>query len=349
MNAVLYLPGLGYYRSGAQKFGAGGDFITAPDISPHFTRCLADFLITCAPQQHYLEVGAGNGVLAAGLLQAMASQNCLPEQYLILEVSEELRHRQMQTISEYLRDDAIRRVTWIDDFPDDFDGVVFANELLDAMPVRRFQIHNETVYEQFVVADETELGFEYQVADEPRLKRRVADLDNQYRLAEAGDYLSEVNFIAEDWIRTLGSKLHSALVLLIDYGYPRSAYYHPQRRLGTLMCHYQHKAHPEPLILPGIQDITAHVDFTAIADAALDVDMDVLGFTTQAHFLMDNGLLTHLDESEHTSTDFVRSASDIKRLTLPGEMGEQFKVLALGKQWRGSIRGFETHDMRHLL
>jgi len=348
MNAVLFTPRLGYYRCGTEKFGAAGDFITAAEISPLFAHCLANFKsqLTCA--NNILEVGAGSGKLAAGILGWLSQHNALPDHYFILEVSEELRQRQLQTLREVVPS-YIEQVVFLDDLPEQFDGLVLANELLDAMPVRRFRLKDNVVYEQFVCLREGVLCYEDVRRDDARLHQRVEQLSKEYGIDSVDGYLSEINFVAEDWIRTLGERLHAAVVLLIDYGYPRSSYYHPQRSTGTLMCHFRHRAHPDPLILPGVQDITAHIDFTAMADAALEAGMDVAGFTTQGYYLMNMGLLGVLDEEQHHSREYMLLANEVKKLTLPGEMGEHFKVLCLSKGLDDTIPGFATHDLRHLL
>ena len=346
MQAALYQPGLGYYRAGTQKFGAQGDFTTAPEQSGLFAECLARFVMQTPMAGLLLEVGAGSGLLAARLLNALAAQGCLPEKYFILELSAELRARQQATLAEHAPD-YLERVQWLDDLPDNFSGVVLANELLDAMPVRRFRLRNGQVFEQHVAWCDGVLCCRDVPAADVRLLDRIATLREQSSIAEAGDYLSEVNFMAEDWLRTLGNKLDRAVVLLIDYGYPRSAYYHAQRSGGTLMCHYRHHAHPDPLILVGLQDITAHIDFTAMADAALAAGMQVNGFTTQAHFLMNLGLLDLAPAQDDYQQ--VKRNSEIKQLTLPNQMGEQFKVMALSKNCDAPVPGFATHDLRHLL
>lgn len=348
MEAALYQPELGYYRCGTEKFGANGDFITAPEISPLFARCLADFAIQAGAGDAILEVGAGSGKLAAHILLQLQQQHAAPEHYWILEVSTELRLRQRETIKR-LCPLMLDRVQWLDDIPDGFVGVVLANELLDAMPVRRFRIRGQRLFEQYVAWCDGLLCFRDEPLADVRLIDRIATLREQTSLGEVDNYLSEVNFMAEDWLRTLGRKLQQGVVLLIDYGYPRSAYYHAQRSAGTLMCHYQHRAHPDPLILPGLQDITAHIDFTAMADAALEGGMEIAGFTTQGHFLLNMGLLalagrTGVDERERLAVN-----NEIKRLTLDTEMGEQFKVLACSKRYDGVVPGFGHHDLRHML
>ena len=348
MNACLYLPQLGYYRCGTEKFGAGGDFITAAEESPLFAHCLARFKSRVACANQILEVGAGSGKLAAGILAWLAQHNALPDHYFILELSPELRRRQQQTLSASVPK-LLERVVWLDDIPDQFSGLVIANELLDAMPVKRFRRKDGKLYEQYVTWRDGVLCYEDVLASDPRLQARVDELIAAGHIDANSPYLSEVNFVAEDWLRTLGEKLHAGVVLLLDYGYPRNAYYHAQRQMGTLMCHFRHHAHPDPLILPGIQDITAHIDFTAMADAALDVGMEIAGFTTQGYFLMNMDVLNALDVQQSHTAQYVQLANEVKKLTLPGEMGEKFKVLALSKGLEVELPGFESHDLRHLL
>lgn len=348
MNTALFAPQLGYYRCGTEKFGAAGDFITAAEISPLFARCLAKFKTQLDCANNILEVGAGSGKLAAEILRWLAKDNALPDRYFILELSEELRQRQLQTIRATVPE-YIDKVVFLNDIPEQYDGLVLANELLDAMPVRRFRLMGDKVYEQFVAWRDGVLCYEDVISNDTRLQQRVDELIQQCQINTSRNFLSEINFMAEDWIKTLGDKMHAAVVVLIDYGYPRSSYYHTQRSAGTLMCHFQHRAHPDPLILPGVQDITAHVDFTAMADAALQAQMDVVGFTTQGYFLLNMGLLDALDPEAHQSREYVMLANEVKKLTLPGEMGEHFKVLCLSKGLDGTIPGFEMHDLRHLL
>lgn len=353
MQTALFEPALGYYRCGTEKFGAMGDFITAPESSPLFGQCLARFIQQIKLANNVLEVGAGSGLLAVSILKALAAQSALPESYYILELSAELRERQRQNIQAELPE-YIDQLVWLDTLPDAFSGVVIANELLDAMPVTRFKMDDNQVFEEYVVCNEDELSFCYEPTSDQRLLARIDELKQQTSIAETGPYHSEVNFIAEDWIRSLADGIESAVVLIIDYGYLRNAYYHSQRHMGTLMCHYQHRAHPDPLILTGIQDITAHVDFTAMADAALESGMEVVGFTTQAHFLLNLDLLGLLDARQQETgqedlRNYLQAAGEVKRLTLPGEMGESFKVMAFSKNYKDDVFGFEQHDIRHLL
>jgi len=347
MQAALYQPELGYYRSGTEKFGVAGDFITAPEISPLFARCLAQFAVETGVGQTILEVGAGSGKLAAHILDAL-SQYGTGLDYWILEVSAELRQRQRETIRTVCPQ-MLERVQWLDDIPDGFAGVVIANELLDAMPVRRFRVRNQQLFEQYVDWCDGLLCYRDVPLGDVRLIDRIASLREQTSLADAENYFSEVNFMAEDWLTTLGKKLQQGIVLLIDYGYPRSAYYHVQRSSGTLMCHYQHRAHPDPLILPGLQDITAHIDFTAMADAALEGGMEIAGFTTQGHFLLNLGVLEMAAKAGPSEAQRLAANNEVRQLTLETEMGEQFKVMACSKNTDQRVPGFEHNDLRHLL
>ena len=360
MNLALYAPGLGYYSAGLKKFGRQGDFITAPEISPLFSQCLA---IQCihimqqSGQTTILEAGAGSGVMAVDIMLELERQNSLPQHYLILELSAELRDRQKQAIQEKIPHLA-NRFSWLDQLPSKpFDGIIIANELLDAMPVHLLKLTGGQVYERFVALDQQQhLIWRDEVPDNPRLlsiareiqqlHQSMADLnDNPQR-----DYISEVNLLAMDWLKSIADILHRGAVLLVDYGYTEREYYHPQRFMGTLMCHYQHHRHEDPFYLPGMQDITAHVNFSRIARTAEDSGLQVCGFTTQAHFLMAGGLVDltrDLDPSE--VVHFSETARQIKMLTLPEEMGELFKVILLAKGKPLSLPAFQFQDFSHRL
>lgn len=352
MQAALYEPGLGYYQCGTQKLGAQGDFITAPEMSDLFAQCLVEFYLHSLPGFPVLEVGAGSGRLALSILAELHAQNCLPEKYYILELSSELRQRQYQTIKDH-NAELLQHVHWLDGLPEGFSGLVLANELLDAMPLRRFCKSTQGWSELFVARQGNQFALqEYPLRDD-RLRQRIEDIKRQSTMDQAEEYCSEVNFIAEDWLKTLGGSLQQAVILLIDYGYPREVYYHAQRSAGTLRCHYQQHAHDDALIMPGIQDITAHIDFTAIADAALEAGMQIEGFATQAHFLLNLGLLERINPESAAQAEqlpgFLQRTGEIKKLTLPGEMGENFKVMAISHQYNGELPGFHHNDIRHLL
>ncbi|MDZ7804764.1 class I SAM-dependent methyltransferase [Thiohalophilus sp.] len=349
MQAALYTPGLGYYAAGSSKFGAAGDFVTAPEISPLFAWCLADAvlpLLKTLPQQSVLEAGAGSGILAARLLQRWQEQECLPQHYYILELSADLRERQRRQFEIHCPS-LLPNVQWLDAWPEDFEGIVLANELLDAMPVHRVHKREGRWYEQTVGFEQDAFITQEQPLSDTLLQQQLAQIEAEQPLPD--DYLTEINLNAGQWIRTLGENIHQSVVLLLDYGYPRSEYYHPQRQRGTLMCHYRHRAHDDPFVYPGLQDITAHVDFTDIADNALAAGFGVAGYTTQAHFLLDNGLLQKLEQQSLDEAEYQRQVSQVRQLTLPQEMGEIFKVMLLNKGCQVLPTGFSGRDLRHQL
>ena len=328
MQLALHAPGLGYYSAGSRKLGKDGDFITAPETSPLFARCLARAsqpLLQSLPQRHVLEVGAGSGIMAAGVLNELAALNCEPESYTILELSADLKQRQAELLQQHAP-----LVNWCDSLPENFTGVVLANELLDAMPVHRVVWEGGKLQECYVAWQEEHFVWQAGPLSNPRLQARFDEILS--RLGELPDgYITEINLAAEDWINTLGANMQQGMLLLIDYGFAQHEFYHPQRMQGTLMCHYRHRAHGDPLILVGLQDITAHVDFTAMADSALAAHLQVAGYTTQAHFLLGSGLTELVAEVEAGAAQQLDLANQVKRLTLPHEMGELFKVMALTK------------------
>ena len=346
MELALYAPGLGYYSAGSRKFGEAGDFVTAPELSSLFSRCLARQcreVLERIDGGDILEFGAGSGTMAADILAELAALDCLPGRYRILELSAELRERQQQTITE--RVPALAdRVQWLDGLPEPgFRGVVLANEVLDAMPVHRFRITGGEPRELFVAWDGE--GFSLEEREpEGVLKERLQHLQSEYSLDDG--YESELNLRAEDWVRSLGDFLEQGVALLIDYGFAAGEFYHPQRHRGTLMCHYRHRAHDDALILVGLQDITAHVDFTAVGEAALAAGLSVRGYTGQANFLIGNGLTELLAGTQGDARQQLTLAAQVKRLTMPGEMGELFKVMALARGWDGPLQGFALRDER---
>ena len=346
MQLALHAPGLGYYSAGSRKLGKDGDFITAPETSPLFSRCLARAIqpvLQSLPQRHVLEVGAGSGVMAAGVLNELAALNCKPDSYTILEVSADLKQRQTETLQLHTP-----LVNWRDSLPDNFTGIVLANELLDAMPVHRVVWAQGKLQECYVAWQEDRFVWQAGPLSDPRLLPRFDEIIN--RLGDLPDrYLTEVNLAAEDWIYTLGTNMQQGLLLFIDYGFAQHEFYHPQRTQGTLMCHYRHRAHADPLILVGLQDITAHIDFTAMADSALAADMNVAGYTTQAHFLLGSGLTDLVAQIEGDAAQQLELANQVKRLTLPQEMGELFKVMALTKNLGINMPGFMLRDLRNSL
>ena len=350
MELALYAPGLGYYTAGSRKLGAGGDFVTAPEVSSLFGRCLArqcSQVLDQLSEACILEFGAGTGKLAADLLMELAALGRLPDNYLILELSPDLRQRQQAILAERVPE-LLPRVQWLDRLPQRFQGLMLGNELLDAMPVQRFRIGRGGFQEEFVTWRD---GFVPEYADvaTPGLTEALMRLREQ-RLAVAEGYASEVNLRVGPWVKAVSDSLVAGAVFLIDYGYPRSEYYHPQRSMGTLMCHYRHRAHPDPFRFVGLQDITAHVDFSAVAEAARAAGLAVQGYTTQAFFLLGCGLDRLLADSDPADSEVhLRLVQEVRRLTLPTEMGESFKVIALTRGIEGLLVGFSLRDLRDRL
>ncbi len=345
MEAALYAPGLGYYSAGAHKLGEGGDFTTAPELSPLFSRCLArqaQEVLAALGGGSVLEFGAGTGAMAEAILDELTRLDTLPERYLILEVSPDLRQRQRARLARFGA-----RVTWIDAPPPAFRGVVLANEVLDAMPVHRLELTKVGVFEQGVTWQDERFAWDRRPVANPALVERAERIA---RLTEGvTPYRTEVNLAAEGWVADLGRWLERGVALLIDYGFPEHEFYHPQRHQGTLMCHYRHHAHDDPFVYPGLQDLTAHVDFSAIARAALEAGLEVAGYTAQAFFLLGQGLEGMLQEAQGDEQAYLALAQQVKRLTLPSEMGELFKVMALARGLDALLSGFALHDRRPTL
>ncbi len=348
MHAVLYAPGLGYYTSGARKLGVGGDFVTAPELTPLFGRTLAAQAAEVLAELgtgEIVEVGPGSGVLAADLLDALAEERALPERYLLLEVSPELRQRQRELLAARVPG-VMPRVVWIDTLPERWRGVVIANELLDAVPAQLVARRGGDWFERGVTID---AGARFAFHDRPLALGPLHDMA-QRRFPAHGDYASELNPTSEALVAELGRRCERGLLLLIDYGFPAAEYYHPQRDAGTLMAHYRHHALADPFFCPGLTDITAHVDFSAMARAGVAAGLTVAGFATQAQFLLACGLLGALARcGEPESARYLRAANAVQRLTSPAEMGELFKVLALTRGLDLELLGFRDGDRSHRL
>ncbi|HEU0187218.1 MAG TPA: class I SAM-dependent methyltransferase [Gallionellaceae bacterium] len=340
MELALYAPGLGYYSAGARKLGAEGDFITAPELSPLFGRTLArqvaDIMAQSAPL--VLELGAGSGKLAVDLLSELERLGSLPERYAILEVSPDLRSRQHELLQQRVPHLA-GRVHWLDALPDQLDGVIVGNEVLDALPVHLLHWTDSRILETGVSCE----GDRFVWAE--RLPQSPALLEIAQQIMVPDDYVSEISLTARGLVSSLCDRLRSGALLFIDYGFGAREYYHPQRSSGTLMCHYRHHAHDDPFFLPGLQDITAHVDFTAIAESAIDHGASLLGYTSQAHFLLNCGITDLLGEtSAENVRDYLPLSTQLQKLTSPAEMGELFKVIALGKGLENTLRCFGAGD-----
>ena len=348
MAETLYAPGLGYYAAGARKFGAAGDFVTAPEMTPLFGQALAQQLaaVMAASQGRILEVGAGSGRLAADLLAELERLGCLPDSYGILDLSGDLRQRQGQTLAAAVPH-LLPRVEWLDRLPPAFSGAVVGNELLDAMPVHLVVWREDGIHERGVAVD---AGGAFTWADRPaagRVLAAAAEIAGQCDLPPG--FLGEIGLAAQAWAADWGRILESGSVLLIDYGFPRREFFHAQRSSGTLMCHYRHQAHTDPFWLPGLQDITAHVDFTAIIAAAHGAGLELQGYTSQGQFLLNCGILDHLGRLPPDSPAYIRAAGAVNKLLMPHEMGELFKVIAVGRGVVTPLPGFLRGDQSYRL
>jgi len=330
MEIALHEPGLGYYSGGAAKLGRGGDFVTAPELSPLFGRTLARQLRQLlAPGEAVLELGAGSGALAQTLVEELACP------YWILETSAELRDRQRRRLGE--------RARWIERLPREFRGVMIANEVLDAIPAHAVAWRASGIAERGVCKNEAELAW----AERPARGELLAAAS---AIEVPAPYESEIGLAAAAWVRALGASLARGAILLIDYGFPRREYYHPQRAMGTLMCHYRHHAHGDPFWLPGLQDITVHVDFSAMRDAGELAGLDTLGFASQAQFLVNCGITEVLGAEDPSQTRrYAPLAASSNLLPSPAEMGELHKVLALGRGVAQPLLGFASGERSHVL
>jgi SAM-dependent MidA family methyltransferase len=352
MHQALYAPGLGYYSAGATKFGAEGDFVTAPELSPLFSQCLAQ---QCAQVLQeigattVLELGAGQGTMAAAMLLEFESLDALPDDYYILETSADLRERQQALISQQAGH-LLERVTWLDRAPPEpIRGVIVANEVADALPVNRFVIDEtqaDRVSELGVTWQDDKFAYSVRPARGVLLKNLLPVLQ-QENLSLAHGYTSELSQRLPAWIASIADWLDQGVVLLFDYGFSRADYYHADRGEGTLRCYYRHRMHDDPFVWPGLQDITAWVDFTLLAESAAAAGLDVAGYTTQAQFLLASGITERLERmSDLAQQQRLVATRNVQRLILPGEMGETIKVMALS---RGDVtvpEGMTGRDMR---
>lgn len=345
MELALYAPGLGYYMAGARKLGRDGDFVTAPEISSLFGATLAQQVAQAldAGQDEVLEIGAGSGALAASLLVELEKLGRLPRRYLILELSADLRERSRDTIAARAPH-LMERVAWLSRLPPSFSGVVLGNEVLDAMPTHVVRISEQGVEESGVAtAEDGEFRWDWRPAT-------GALLQAAQELELPTGYTTEIGLVGRGFVRSLAEVLDQGLVLFIDYGFPRHEYFHPQRATGTLMCHYRHHAHDDPFFLPGLQDITSHVDFSAIADAGVDSGMTLLGYTTQAQFLINCGITDVLARvPPENAARYLPLANQANQLLSPSEMGDLFKVIAFGKGFDAPLLGFRSGDRAHTL
>ncbi len=350
MELCLYEPTWGYYTSGRVKFGREGDFVTSAELTPLFARCLARQIaqvLQASDGEHILEIGAGSGLLAAELMSSLRELGQRPSRYYIFDLSEALRETQARTLRALIPD-LFSRFVWLDRLPTPaITGAIIANEVLDALPVHCFAIEQGAIRERRVVWGEN--GFRWN-ADAMFPSSAEAQIERLLRALPApldSGYASEINLGLDAWFSSCYSSLARGALFCVDYGYPRAEYYHPQRRDGTLICHYRHRAHTDPLILVGLQDISAFVDFTAAADAACTAGFRLAGYASQAHFLLSCGMDQVLEQCQKkTPTRYLRHAQQAKSLLLPGEMGERFKVLALAKDMEQALLGFRLFDHR---
>lgn len=350
MSAALYTPGLGYYANGRLKFGVRGDFVTAPEISPLFGQCVARQvaeIFVHLERPSVLELGAGSGALAESMLLALTEMGQLPEAYLILEPSAALQQQQRERLTQSLSGNLLARVQWLSSLPQDFVGVIVGNEVADALPVEVLKLWPKDAEQAFVCWDEGQQQFAWQW-------RHIVDTDlqalaNRIRTA-VGDvteqgYQTEVCRLFRPWMQSLADSLQQGAILLIDYGYVEREYWSSSRWMGSLRAHYRQRAHNNPFYYPGLQDLTAHVDFTALAYAGHDAGLLVAGFTTQGHFLLSLGITGLIAETVDV-VQHLRFAQHIKTLTMPDEMGENFKVMAFLKNMEIPLSGFVLRDMR---
>ena len=343
MELALYAPGLGYYMAGARKLGRDGDFVTAPELSALYGRALARQVEQFARSglTDVLEIGAGSGALAADLLTELEKLGALPQRYLILELSPDLRARSRDTLAARAPH-LLERVAWLNGLPREFEGVVIGNEVLDAMPARVFERDGKRVVEMGVSVRDGKFEWAPQPSGVP------AAVDASCFPVDG--YRTEFQHAACGFVRSLGAALARGAALFVDYGFPRGEYYHPQRSAGTLMCHYRHRAHNDPFFLPGLQDITTHVDFSAIAQAGGGGGLELLGYASQSQFLVSCGITDLLAETPAENVAaYAPLAAQVQKLLSPAEMGEFFKVIALGKGVTRPLRGFEFADRSNAL
>jgi SAM-dependent MidA family methyltransferase len=351
MQLALYAPQLGYYSAGNQKFGTGGDFVTAPEISALFGQTLAQQVaqILALSRGSIMELGAGTGRLAVHLLHALEHLDCLPDQYYILDVSDHLRQVQLEYLQERLSPQLLRRVVWLNQLPETFTGVVLGNEVLDAIPVHMVHTKTQGLCERGVMLAEQGLTWSDKPWDDAPASGQHL-FDEITKLSLPTGYISEFCPTANGLIASLALTLERGVILMIDYGFSASEYYHPQRNLGTLMCHYQHYAHTDPLLNIGLQDITAHVNFSSIAYAGVDNGLQLSGFCSQAQFLMNCGILDLMAQvSPSDMAGYAPLAAAAQKLLSPAEMGDLFKVIAFSKNMDVPLLGFTSGDKSHTL
>jgi len=346
MELALYAPALGYYSAGAQKFGADGDFVTAPELGPTFAECVAQsvapVLRELGGDTVFFEIGGGSGAFAEAALRHLAALDALPARYWMLEPSADLRERQQARLRQSLAPELFARCEWLSGPPESaWRGVLFANEVIDALPTPRFAIREGEVFEEHVVLDADGQFLRVDQPADALLHAAVRHVERDTEAPLPEGYRSEILPQLPYWIQAVGGLLRDGVMLFVDYGYPRQEYYLPERNEGTLVCHYRHRAHGDPFFLPGLQDLTAFVDFTALAEAGVNAGFDFSGYCSQSGFLIGNGLQQRLAaiEAIDDEVERYRRHQEVKKLTLPGEMGERFQVMGFerGADFRGSF------------
>ncbi|MDR2871102.1 MAG: class I SAM-dependent methyltransferase [Xanthomonadaceae bacterium] len=334
MELCLYTPGLGYYSAGSRKFGEEGDFVTAPELGPLFAATTANALAPVLQQlggdARFLEVGGGSGAFAETMLKRLLALDALPSRYAILEPSADLRERQRERLSTHLIPPVFALVEWLDrPFDTDWNGILFANEVIDALPTPRFVLRDSEVFEETVTLDGEGRFLRGEQPADALTVAAVRHLERYLESQFADGYRSEVLPQLPYWLQAVAGGLRSGAVLFVDYGYPRREFYLPERDNGTLRAFYRHRVHDDPFLWPGLQDLTASVDFTAVAEAGTHAGFDLAGYCTQANFLLGNGLDAMLAEAESRTDEVGRVClrQEAKRLILPSEMGERFQVI----------------------
>jgi SAM-dependent MidA family methyltransferase len=349
MTACLYAPGLGYYSAGRTKFGESGDFVTAPELGPLFARsiarALAPVLRELGDAADFVELGGGSGAFALDALREFAALDALPRRYRILEPSADLRQRQRERAARELPRELAALMEWIERPPEQpWRGVLFANEVVDALPATRFAKLGGEVFEEHVAVDGERLVRVDRPAD-MLVGGAVRAVERSLEASFDDGYRSEILPQLPYWVQAIGATLETGAMLFVDYGYPRREFYLPERRDGTLVCHYRHRAHADALLWPGLQDITAFVDFTALAEAGTGAGFDFAGYAPQGAFLLASGLAEIVASApEASDIERLRRAAETKRLTLPGEMGERFQVMAFARGIEGALPGLRAVD-----
>lgn len=344
MDMALYFPHLGYYMSRNSQLGAGGDFVTAPELTSSFANVLAKQIAQLLPHcgNTIYELGAGNGVLARDLLQALAIMGIIPNHYKILEISPALIQKQRTILSTHLGKTR-PLVQWINTLPKKIEGVLLGNELLDAMPCQMVHWTPSQIFQRGVSFNDGQLEW----VDKPIKDKWLLALAQQ--IYPAGDYISEINCSHRTLVVDLAKRLIRGAILFIDYGFSQREYYHPQRTNGTLVGHYRQRIIDDPFFQPGHIDLTAHVDFTAIAQTAAMHDLPLIGYTTQANFLINGGILEHLTTLKVASPAYIKEAVAVQKLISIAEMGELFKVIGLGRNIPENWLCFKKNDLSHML